>query len=143
MAYDALSPLHTGKVEGSIPSVPTTKPLDLQGLSANSTSCDPAETCGTVREHGASIRGQDVEVCSADVLASIPTEPKAFEAWLFEQDWMLWPADLQTKADRARQSLTTKDQTAVGQSYAMRKAGIADWSAFTTAYAEHKAREAV
>jgi hypothetical protein len=71
----------------------------------------------------------------SDVL-DIPTDPRAFDRWMTAR-WADWPFELVTMAIRAHQSIATKDQPAVGQSYAMRKAGIADWSAFTTAYAEH------
>jgi hypothetical protein len=70
---------------------------------------------------------------------AIPTDPKAFERWmdtrsLFEQ----WPEDLIMKGHRALWSMRTKAQTPWKQSFALRKLGLADWSAFTTAYAEHK-----
>jgi hypothetical protein len=79
--------------------------------------------------------------CTEPGTADIPTEPKAFGLWVSFRA-AEWPAELYALASRAHQSLVTRDQAAIGQSYAMRKAGIADWSAFTTAYAEHKAREA-
>jgi hypothetical protein len=79
----------------------------------------------------------------ANPVDEIPTDRKAFDRWLAGQSWQAWPDDLVAKADRYSQTLNTKFQPAVRQSYALRKAGIADWSAFTTAYAEHKAREVV
>lgn len=71
------------------------------------------------------------------LLADIPTDPKAFQRWLTAQGcWTEWPSDLMTKAIRAGHSLIARG-VAEWADYEFRKRVKADWSAFTTAYADH------
>jgi hypothetical protein len=56
-----------------------------------------------------------------------------------DHGWRDWPDDLQVKAFRLLAALRTRDQAAWEHSFALRKLAKADWSAFTTAYAEWRA----
>jgi hypothetical protein len=74
----------------------------------------------------------------------IPTEPKAFSRWLFANKWYLWPKDLRDLADRTYQALVMSEHASEAwrHSDATRRLNAADWSAFTTAYAEHRRAQA-
>jgi hypothetical protein len=59
----------------------------------------------------------------------IPTDPKKFKRWLAELEPAL-PADLLRKGVFVSLNLAARDQRATAESYAFRKAGIADWNTF-------------
>lgn len=80
-------------------------------------------------------------------VADIPTEPKAFQRWLNSQKWENWPVDLSQPVDLLRLAMRAllalqhrHDERFAEQwktDFLFRRAAKADWSAFTTAYADH------
>lgn len=73
-------------------------------------------------------------------VGDIPTEPKAFERWLVEQDcYTAWPAELTRAGQRALNALTARASEGWPFSVEETRRHRGNWSAFTTALAAYRA----
>lgn len=102
---------------------------------------DLTEADGTRRERDAPGRGQGVENRSGSVpKIAIPTDPRLFQRWLTSEGcWTAWPIPLSNLATRAGWALKarTEPDWMDPANRPERDKHRANWSAFTTAYAQH------
>jgi hypothetical protein len=111
------------------------------GIHFTSTNSDTSPAgVANLEPHGAvDANGESGAV--ANPVADIPTEPKAFQAWCYDNGSRgRWPSDLWHLAARAYQSMlmSERDPEAWRHSPGTRRLNLKDWSAFTTAYAAYR-----